>query len=236
MDPLSRISSSGNDSSLDTPSTASYVSTETTNTRATTPDPGLPLNYRTILISHNDMLNIKLLEAAFDKYEPFDNWACAFCGKEREKCGSQTWHIGLNSVPETKLDFVKYLGFQGEAACTLQASLASYVLELEQHVPFGLTFNADQKTKCNTLNQQLEILKERVEDLKTACILLVNDGTKVPDGMKKACGNLEHVLANGVGNVRENHVCFKLNYMLTKKEVQQEMQGETPVAIKGKGG
>lgn len=194
----------------------SHCSTYTSNTRATTPEEALALAYRTILISADDQYSIKLLEAAFVTYEPFETCDCAFCGRGQNDCACLAWETRDAPVPSTKKDFLRYLDSRKMTALTLQKSLTSYLLAISQHVPLGMAFNEDQKTKCSKMDRQLEDIKDRIKDLTRAAGLLKLDGAVIPLGLTKACGYFERLLANCLGNARENHVCLKLNYMLTR--------------------
>ena len=234
---------SASDNSLvkvDTPEDKSSTSTSTftteTNTRATTPDFGLVFNYRTILIAADEVSCLEPLEAAFIKYEPFETWSCAFCEKEQTECNCQARHLGAKSIPETRPDFVECLGSQEGTASALQASLTSYLLAIEKHVPFGKFFNANQKTKCGVMNQQLELIKERLADLKTASQLFKSDEFRIPEGIRKAYGHVERLLANCHANATENHVCLKLNFTLAHDGNSQKLLDEVPLPADSKSG
>ncbi|KAI4150474.1 MAG: hypothetical protein LQ340_004043 [Diploschistes diacapsis] len=205
------------DHSYEEPNNAkSYSSTDTQNTRATTPEHGLALEYRTILVPTEDASSVQSLDAAFIRYEPFAAWTCAFCDYEEDRCSCLAWPVLHGTVPTTKQDFLTYLESQEKSASALQHSSISYILAIEEHVPFSLAFNRDQRFKCNTMHHQLELIKTRIVDLKTASALLKDDEDRVPRGFRVACTFMESLLANCNGNARENHVCFKLNFKLTQ--------------------
>ncbi|MCJ1329732.1 hypothetical protein MMC10_006412 [Thelotrema lepadinum] len=224
------------DTSEDNSSTSTSTFTTETNTRATTPDSGIAFNYRTIPVAVDDVSGIKSLEAAFINSEELEVWSCAFCRKEQRECKCQAWWLEAESVPSTKRDFVEYLDSQGRNASALQASLASYLLAIEKHVPFGLSFNIDQKRKCGTMDQQLEFIRERVADLKTASELLDSDEIGIPEGIRKACAYVECLLANCAGNARENHVCLKLNFTLAQDGNSQKLLNDLHASGDSKGG
>ena len=203
--------------SKQTSSTTSFASSNAESTRATTPEYELAFDdYYTIFLSPDNNVSIKSLEAAFIHFEPFRIWSCAFCEEDSKRCSCRAWPTSENPVHSNRTDFLTYLDQQEEAAKTLQECSLSYLLALEESTPFGLAFNIDQRAKCNTMNRQLELVKRRIRDLSNASALLTEGNDTVPDGFRGACIFFESLLANCLGNVRENHVCLKLNYTLAK--------------------
>ena len=241
INPVAKMSTSDNnlakvDTAEDNSSTSTSTFTTETNTRATTPDSGPAFNYRTILIAAADFSSIETLEAAFVTCEPFETWSCAFCEKEQTECNCQAQHLGAQSIPKTKPDFVEFLDSRERIASALQASLTSYLLAIEKHVPFGTSFNIDQKTKCGIMHRQLELTKERLADLKTASDLFKSDEARIPDGIRKAAGHVEPLLANCHANATENHVCLKLNFTLAHDGNSQKLLDEVSLPVDSQGG
>ena len=192
----------------------SHTSTCNQSTRATTPDNELFFGFRTILIATHETTSISALETAFDKYEPFERWTCAFCGQMDGDCIARAWKANEGPIPRTKRDFLTYLRAEAKAAADVQNASASYLQAIEEHVPFGLGFNRNQKMKCAIMDTQLNLIIDRIRDLITSAAL-IKDDHHVPDGFRVACDYLRPVLANCVGNARENHVFYKLNHTLT---------------------
>lgn len=197
---------------------SSYFSSNAFNTQVTTPGGIASGGYHTIIITTKDLGSIKAIDSAFVEFEPFKNFKCAFCSSLTEiTCNCQALETVDAAVPATKKKMFRYLVREEDEASHIQAAILAYLLVLEKHVPFGTEFNLDQQAKSGVMNRQLEDVKHRISDIKRAIELLDNDGSQVPEGILGACKFFRPVLANCLGNARENHICFKLNFKLFTK-------------------
>ena len=170
--------------------------------------------------------------------EPFHTWDCAFCERASHACGCVNAETSPGDTPRTKAEFQALLLTEQREASKLQSAAISYLDALEKHVPLGCDFNVDQQRKIARAHEQLDRLRERFSDLHQATHLFACTNTivkqapsgsgeghpcqqpeehpVVPDGLVLACDRARALLANCFGNIRECHVCFKLNYMLCK--------------------
>ena len=197
---------------------SSYFSSNTFNTQATTPGGITTGGYHTIIITTKDLGSIKAIERAFVEFEPFKNFRCAFCSSISQiTCKCQALETVDAAVPATKKKLLRYLEQEEVEASHIQAAILAYLLVLEKHIPFGIDFNLDQQGKSGVMHQQLEDVKHRISDMKRALELLDSDRSLVPGGILGACHFFRPVLANCLGNARENHICFKLNFKLFTK-------------------
>ena len=172
--------------------------------------------YRTLNVPYG--VPLSELTNHFVLTEPFLNWECAFCSSAGSLCRCQRIDTSPGAVPMTRDQFSDFVLAEQLEAAKLQRASASYIGALERCVPLGQAFNADQRHKIALATQQLERLKERFADLLLAAQMLGREGDKVPREMIEACELARGLLANCFGNIRECHVCFKLNYMLCKGE------------------
>ena len=179
------------------------------------------------------LLSPEELASTFAASEPFHSWDCAFCERTNHACGCVNAETSPGSTPRTKAAFQALLLTEQHEAGKLQSAAASYLAALTQHVPLGWDFNVDQQRKIARACEQLDRLRERFLDLLQATHFFGTSGSttasssnegkaaaaadehdKVPDGLVLACDRARALLANCFGNIRECHVCFKLNYML----------------------
>ncbi|CAF9919428.1 MAG: hypothetical protein GOMPHAMPRED_001814 [Gomphillus americanus] len=196
----------------------SYFSTNTVNTQATTPGEITLGGFHTIIVTPKNLGSIAALERAFIEFEPFKKFCCAFCADDGVTCKCQALPTTTHSRPPgSKKKLLRYLAQEQAEADHIQAATLAYLLVLEKHVPFGLAFNLDQQAKCGRMNGQLEHVKYRIADVRRALELLDDDLCAVPTGILEACTLFRPVLANCLGNARENHICFKLNFKLFTK-------------------
>ena len=197
----------------------SYFSTTTINTQATSPG-GISLGgFHTIIVLPRDLGSITALEQAFIEFEPFKKFCCAFCSEDGSTCKCQALSTSTHSrPPASKKKLLRFLEQEQAEADHIQAATLAYLLVLEKHVPFGLAFNLDQQRKCGRMNGQLEHVKNRIADVRRALEVLDDDDiSDVPNGILEACTFFRPLLANCLGNARENHICFKLNFRLFTK-------------------
>ena len=96
----------------------------------------------------------------------------------------------------------------------------------------------DQEVKIGRMRVQLEALRGRFETLRTVTEMLAG-WEEVPSELRLACDRARALLANCYGNVRECHVCLKLNYMLVageeknKAEEEKGAKAEEEMGVKG---
>lgn len=201
-------------SSEDNSNTASYANTGAIDTGFTSPGEAPGLAFATVTISQ-PISSLNALEEAFIADEPFKQWACSFCTKSNEDCSCRALETTPGPIPHTKGEFLAYLLNERNEATLLQHATVSYLLAIDESVPFGEAFNQDQHQKCGVMNDQLELVKARISDLvKAVRLVSAADDDSVPSGLLNACSYFRDVLNNCYGNVRENHITYKLNYLL----------------------
>ena len=83
----------------------------------------------------------------------------------------------------------------------------------------------------------LELVRERFEDLARLVEMTVPEEEgkagqrEVSEEMMAACDTARDVLANCCGNLRECHVCLKLNYTLVADAKEEEEKTEVNVEV-----
>ena len=161
-----------------------------------------------------------ILLALLTTPDPFITWTCAFCTQAPPACQCLSAATNPETTPKTTPQFLKLLTSEAHEVRKLEDACTSYIHALETHVPLGEEFNADQRVKIQRTRRQLTMLGERLEVLARATeILSTVGGDDAKEGLVKeelrtSTDRARAVLANCCGNLRECHICLKLNYTL----------------------
>ena len=194
--------------------TTSPSHTHSIDTGSTTPEEPSESGFLTITVHSQDLSSLKSIEEAFIVSEPFNFWTCSFCAESQDNCHCYMTETTPGSIPHTKAKLLLYLLSEKKEATLLQDATLSYLLAIDEYKPLGEAFNRDQHHKCGIMHHQLELVKARILDLTKAVQAIPNEDDAVPEGLLSACSRFRDVLSNCYGNTRENHVAFKLNFML----------------------